>query len=419
MVGSKEINDAPGGKSGAPSKRLLDNHLELDFSTINAKSQAKHNPQAVKIASDFISASDDIKRETQALILNPGDIPPINADGWQPLTMADFYAPREKVKEILKGIIRPKSLIIPYGAPGDLKTMLFQDMAVCVAMGKPWLPPAPWQSGGKAIPTEQRPVIWIDQDMGGELVHERFRALGKQHKAPPDLPLKVYTFQDPPLDASDLASIAILAARATGAGLIIIDNLGTISGEAEENASTMRLVMANLRWLAESTGAAVVVIHHQRKSNGITGRAGDALRGHSSIEAALDLALQISREPYSDQITIKSTKTRAREVPPFTAYFTYTQDDNGDLETAQFYSVEPEDNLSNYAIEREIKAVLADGPKSITALWQAVKAELPDIGKARIIDVIRRLEDGGGLKMTPGMKNTKVYSLPVSRVSGS
>jgi len=250
--------------------------------------------------------------------------------------------------------------------------------------------------------------------MGGELVHERFRALGKQHKAPPDLPLKVYTFQDPPLDASDPASIAVLAARASGAGLIIIDNLGTISGEAEENASTMRLVMANLRWLAESTGAAVVVIHHQRKSNGITGRAGDALRGHSSIEAALDLALQISREPYSDQITIKSTKTRAREVPPFTAYFTYTQDDNGDLETAQFYSVEPEDNLSNYAIEREIKAVLADGPKSITALWQAVKAELPEIGKARIIDVIRRLEDGGGLKMTPGMKNAKVYSLPVS-----
>jgi len=419
MVGANETKDAPGGDPRASSKRLLDSLVELDFSTINAQSQAKHNPQAVKIASDFISASDDIKRETQALILNPGDIPPTNADGWQPLTVSDFYAPREPVKEIVKGIIRPKSLIIPYGAPGDLKTMLFMDQAVCIAMGKPWLPPAPWQSGGKAIPTEQRPVIWIDQDMGKDKILERFGALCKQHKAPPDLPLKVYTFQDPPLDASDPASIAILAARASGAGLIIIDNLGTISGEAEENASTMRLVMANLRWLAESTGAAVIVIHHQRKSNGITGRAGDALRGHSSIEAALDLALQISREPYSDQITIKSTKTRAREVAPFTAYFTYTQDDNGDLETAQFYSVEPEDLLSSYAIEREIKAALADGPMTQSALWQAVKAELPEVGKPRILDMVRQLEDGGQIIMTPGMKNAKVYKLPVSRVRSS
>jgi RecA-family ATPase len=255
--------------------------------------------------------------------------------------------------------------------------------------------------------------------MGNDKILERFAALCKQHKAPPDLPLKVYSFQNPPLDASDPASIAILAARVTGAGLIVIDNLGTISGEAEENASTMRLVMANLRWLAEETGAAVIVIHHQRKSNGISGRAGDALRGHSSIEAALDLALHISREPYSDQITIKSTKTRAREVAPFTAYFSYTQDDSGDLETAQFYSVEPEDNLSSYAIEREIKAALKTEAMTQSALWQAVKSELPEVGKPRILDMIRQLEDSGAIRMTPGMKNAKVYTLPANRVSSS
>lgn len=421
MVGyTADKKDTPGGGPEVPSKRLSNNQDLLDDTAIEDQSQAKeYSPQAVKIASEFINASDDVKRDIQYLIGHSDELPAAAPDGWQPLTITDFYAPREPVKEIVKGILRPRTLTIPYGAPGDLKTMLFMDQVVCIAMGKPWLPPAPWQSGGKAIPTLQCPVIWIDQDMGNDKILERFAALCKQHKAPPDLPLKVYSFQNPPLDASDPASIAILAARATGAGLIVIDNLGTISGEAEENASTMRLVMANLRWLAEETGAAVIVIHHQRKSNGISGRAGDALRGHSSIEAALDLALHISREPYSDQITIKSTKTRAREVAPFTAYFSYTQDDNGDLETAQFYSVEPEDNLSSYAIEREIKAALKTEAMTQSALWQAVKSELPEVGKPRILDMIRQLEDSGAIRMTPGMKNAKVYTLPANRVSSS
>jgi len=288
-------------------------------------------------------------------------------------------------------------------------------------MGKPWLEIAPWQKGGRPIPTEKCPVVWIDQDMGIDEVYIRFSALMKQHKAPPDMPLQVYTFQNPLLDLSDPASVALLATRIGGTGLVVIDNLGTVSGGIEENASGMRLVMANLRWLAETTGAAIILIHHQRKSNGNTGqRAGDALRGHSSIEAALDYALLVDREPHSDQITIKSTKSRSREIAPFTAYFSYSTDTAGDLVTAQFYSVEPEDDTSNYAIEREIQAALASGPMAVTPLWQAVKTALPDVGRPRILDQIRKLEEAEKIFMTPGMNNAKIYSLPVRKVrSGS
>ena len=196
------------------------------------------------------------------------------------------------------------------------------DQVVCIAMGKPWLPPAPWQSGGKAIPTLQCPVIWIDQDMGNDKILERFAALCKQHKAPPDLPLKVYSFQNPPLDASDPASIAILAARATGAGLIVIDNLGTISGEAEENASTMRWLWLTTMVLKRPGARLSLYITRKKQCIRAGGR---RLRGHSSIEP-LYLALHISREPLQRQITIID-QTRAREVAPFTAYFSYTQDD--------------------------------------------------------------------------------------------
>jgi RecA-family ATPase len=74
----------------------------------------------------------------------------------------------------------------------------------------------------------------------------------------------------------------------------VIDNLGTASGGADENSAQMIGVMAGLRQIAEEGELAVLVIHHKSKGDGV--RADDSLRGHSSIESAVDLALVVERE---------------------------------------------------------------------------------------------------------------------------
>ncbi len=116
---------------------------------------------------------------------------------------------------------------------------------------------------------------------------------------PATTPLYYVSMPVPWLDASDPLQVDLLVARLDklAARLLVVDNLGTVLGEADENSAEMARVMSNFRRLAEHTGAAVVILHHQRKGNGFKGRAGDTLRGHSSIEAALDLALLIQREP--------------------------------------------------------------------------------------------------------------------------
>jgi hypothetical protein len=159
----------------------------------------------------------------------------------------------------------------------------------------------------------------------------------------------------------------------------------------------------------------VVVIHHERKGTGYSGRAGDALRGHSSIEAAIDLALKVEREPYSDIITVKSTKTRGLEVLPFSCSFHYSKDQAGALDQACFYGVESEDNQSNHAIQREILEALDGNPMNQTSLWEAVHSKLTEVGKNRIIDQIRRMEANNKLSVTTGSRNAKIYSLPVYR----
>jgi hypothetical protein len=363
----------------------------------------------------YLTLSDAERLKIQESLIK-GETPQEAPDQWQPLTMGDVYQPLDPIRYVVNELFEYGSLNILYGPPGTLKSFIMQDLAACVVIGEAWLPPAPWGTGnGQAIATTQTGALWLDFDMGARRTLERYAALGRHYEIPQDAPLKIYSMPIPPLNAADSVHIELLASRASGYGLIVIDNLRTVSGGVDENSSEMSEVMFNLRWLAELTGAAVVVIHHERKSGGFSGRAGDALRGHSSIEAAIDLALKVEREPYSDLITVKSTKTRGLEVLPFSCAFTYEKAPDGSLNTAAFYGVESEDNQSNHAIEREILAVLENNPMNQTSLGEAVHNKLTDVGKNRIIDQIRRLEANNKLTVTAGKRNAKIYSLPVSQ----
>jgi len=219
----------------------------------------------------------------------------------------------------------------------------------------------------------------------------------------------------PWLNAGSPRDIDSLIARVNDRSIkfICIDNLGLIAGSADENSAEMIQVMGNLRLVAERTGAAVVVIHHERKSSGTGGRAGDAVRGHSSIEAALDLALQVEREPHSNVVTIKSTKTRDVDVMPFGAEFRYEhKPDIGDLATALFVPYEVEDDTSDHAIEREILSVLADAPLlKQTELIEKVKRQGIEAGKNRIGPIANRLADKGRIVVNIGHRGSKLYSL--------
>lgn len=162
----------------------------------------------------------------------------------------------------------------------------------------------------------------------------------------------------------------------------------------------MIVVMSNLRRLADVTGAAVIVIHHQRKSNGFKGRAGDTLRGHSCIEAALDLALLVERdEQASDRIKIKSTKTRNVDVMPFNAMFAYEHKPNSyELAEARFFGIEPERDDKLLALEAAILNAVKSNPGcSQRRLTQSVKQ--PDFSDRAIRHGISTLVEAGKLRV--------------------
>jgi hypothetical protein len=369
---------------------------------------------AQKLAKSAINPDGSLDRIIQELrVLQQGQIEPV--EPWQAFTLADAYQERPPVEYLVSGMIAVSSLNIPYGSPGTLKSFLLGDMAICVAAGINWLPPAPWIENNRAtgIATRQSPVMWLDFDNGRRRTHDRFGALGRSRDLSPDIPLHYFSMPYPWLDSSEQRSMSSLAVRIQnlGARLVIVDNLGVVAGDAEENSGDMGRVMSLWRQLAEDSQAAVVLIHHQRKSNGTTGRAGDNLRGHSSIEAALDLALLVEREEYADTINIRATKVRGPDVLPFSAAFTYEHDERGELSRARFFGIISEDNQSGAAIEREIIVTLLNTSKNKTELTNMVKETLPNVGVNRIRDMVDRLAKKGQLRISTGKNNTeKVYT---------
>jgi AAA domain len=191
----------------------------------------------------------------------------------------------------------------------------------------------------QAMPINKGNVVWLDFENGKRRTHERFSALGRTLQLPGDAPISYYSMPTPWLDSKDKSQIEELAKLVNKhqGKLVTIDNLGNISGGADENTTEMVEIFAHLRWLVEETGTVLIVIHHRRKSDPKNGRAGDALRGHSSIEAALDLALLIDRTDNSQTINIKPTKVRGADIQPFSATFSYLHDDSGELKEARFF----------------------------------------------------------------------------------
>lgn len=337
---------------------------------------------------------------------------------WRVFTLSDAYTPRPPRLYVVAGLLKLPSLSIVYGPPGCLKTMLLIDLAADVSAGLPWLPPIPGKGTGRGRQTLQAPVLWIDCDNGADDMHERIEAMARARNLSPDTPLHYVSMPSPWLDASsaDTESFRELVdvARKVGARVIMIDNLGVVAGNVEENSAEMSQVLSVFRQLAEETCSAVVLIHHQRKQSGMTTRRGDTLRGHSSIEAALNLALLVEREEHSETVMVRATKVRGADVLPFGAVFTYEHKaDRDELSRARFFGLEVEDTLSTRAVERAIlSAVEAGHPIKKQQLVNAVKEILPDVGMNRIRTVADWLEREGKLAMQIGQQGSKIYSMP-------
>ena len=179
----------------------------------------------------------------------------------------------------VKGLFPEHGLGSIYGPSGSGKSFLALDLMAAVACG----------SAFYGYKTTQCPVVYVALEGTGGIAN-RVEAYETHHKI--KLPTSFRVVTDMLSLFSSEASVFADAVVEEGLneGVIVIDTLAQSAPGSDENSSAhMGLIISNAQLLQRMTNGLVVLVHHTGKD------ASRGARGHSSLYAALDAALEVRR----------------------------------------------------------------------------------------------------------------------------
>ena len=205
----------------------------------------------------------------------------INESKFQKLFSANELKALAQPDYLVKGILPATGISACYGASGSGKTFLVTDLGINLSLGVDWY-------GRKA---KKCPVTFVVLEGSGGL-SKRLQAWEKHFgETIPDT-FKVFVDSFSLMNSRDITELVTeIKNRGQSAGLVVIDTLNQASPGADENSSKdMGLIIQNAQRLARETNCHVMLVHHTGKD------ASKGLRGHSSLIAALDVAIEVKRE---------------------------------------------------------------------------------------------------------------------------
>ena len=179
----------------------------------------------------------------------------------------------------VRGVLPAVGVAALFGPSTSGKSFLGFDLAANIAEGRDWF--------GRRV--KAAPVVYLalEGEAGFKLRAEAWeQANGRT--LPPDLRLVLQGFKLAG-DVPDLAA-AILAAVGAGA-VVFIDTLNASAPGMDENGpADAGLILESAKALLRLTAGLVVLVHHTGKD------ASKGMRGHSSLFAAMDGAIEVRRD---------------------------------------------------------------------------------------------------------------------------
>lgn len=189
------------------------------------------------------------------------------------LSGADVLA-LKSVSWRVKGILPASGLAAIFGQPGSAKTFIALDMAFAVAEGAEWF----------GMRTHACPVVYVNLESCGGL-KKRLAAwqMDKKRSIPDAVRFVIETFHI-------LEDVDALAQGIESGTVVFLDTLNAAAPGLDENSSRdMGLILEAAKKLQRLTEGLVVLVHHCGKDSN------KGLRGHSSLLAALDAAVEVGR----------------------------------------------------------------------------------------------------------------------------
>jgi hypothetical protein len=200
----------------------------------------------------------------------------------------------------IKHILPKHGLASIYGPSGSGKTFVVLDLGVSIAKGGNWF----------NCKSESCPVVYVALE-GSSGITNRLKAWEQHHGGPIPDNFKVVTDHLSLFNDDDIEQFAnvLIEGGATG-GVIFIDTLNQAAPEADENTSKdMGRIISRAMELQKLTNSLVVLVHHTGKDTG------KGLRGHSSLNAALDAAIEVKKDIKGRAWSLSKSKDGVDGVP--------------------------------------------------------------------------------------------------------
>ena len=204
------------------------------------------------------------------------DLQAPQAQGFRLLKGADLRA-LPPLDWLVRGVLPRQGVAGLYGPSASGKSFLGFDLAAAIAEGGRWF----------GCRVTAAPVVYValEGEHGFKL-----RAAAWETRNERELPEQMHMVLQP-FRLTEAKDVQGLAAVVPPGAVVFLDTLNRAAPTADENASKdMGEILEAVKRLQAMTGGLVCLIHH-------TGKAVErGLRGHSSLFAALDAAIEVSRD---------------------------------------------------------------------------------------------------------------------------
>jgi hypothetical protein len=177
----------------------------------------------------------------------------------------------------VRGVLPAVGLAALYGPSASGKSFLAFDMAAAIAEGQRWFD----------CRVEAAPVVYaaLEGEAGFKLRAQAWET-SRGRALPDGLRMMLQPFK-----LTDGQDVIDLAAVVPAGAVVVVDTLNRAAPTADENSSRdMGEILEAAKLLQTLTRGLVVLVHHTGKN------AAAGLRGHSSLFAAMDAAIEVSRD---------------------------------------------------------------------------------------------------------------------------
>lgn len=206
------------------------------------------------------------------------------------------------VNDFVQGLLTESAMSVVYGESNCGKTFFMSDLAFHVAQGKEW--------NKKRV--EKGNVLYLSLE-GKRGIKNRIAAYKVENKVNLDGFLMMPCQVDFINSEEDITQLIELVKQANiefnnDVKLIVIDTLARAIGGGDENSGVdMGTLVKHSDLIRQYTNAHICFIHHSGKDKA------RGARGHSSLRAAVDTEIEISRTEGADYSVVKVPKQRDME----------------------------------------------------------------------------------------------------------